>query len=401
MTITWPEMPLKDVVKPVLRSIPVVPGTEYRTIGVKWWGEGAYERATIDGSRTAAKALSLVRKDDLIINKIWVRHGSTAIAGEDVDGCAASGEFPTFELDLQRVLPRWLHWHTRTRNFWSRCDALSRGSSGKNRIKPELFLTIRVPLPPLPEQRRIVARIEAIAGRIEEARRLRGEAEEEADSLMRAHLNRLFGSPYYGVKGNLNIERWEKLTAVVDDVADGPHVTPTYVQDGVPFITVLNITSGRVKFGDHKFISPEDHRQFQKRARAEMGDVLLSKDGTIGVPCIVDTEREFSFFVSVALIKPKRGVLDGEFLTWVIRAPYLQERIVARSRGDMIRHLVLREIRDLVIPVPPIVEQRRIVLELSRLQDQVDGLTAMHRTSSVEVDALVPTVLDRAFRGEL
>ena len=98
----------------------------------------------------------------------------------------------------------------------------------------------------------------------------------------------------------------------------------------------------------------------RSRAKAEPGDVLISKDGTLGVPCFVDTDREFSFFVSVALIKPKREILDGEFLSWALRAPYLQERIVARSRGDMIRHLVLREIRDLTVPIPPLPDQRRI-----------------------------------------
>jgi len=136
-------------------------------------------------------------------------------------------------------------------------------------------------------------------------------------------------------------------TVLPPEYADGPHVTPTYVDRGIPFVTVQNITSGRVDFSDLKYITLEDHRQFQRRARVDKGDVLVSKDGTIGIPCLVDTNREFSFFVSVALIKPVRDILDGRFLTWVLRAPYMQERMRERSRGDMIRHLVLREIRDL------------------------------------------------------
>jgi hypothetical protein len=99
MSKPWPEVPLADIAKPISRTVAVLPGQVYRTIGVKWWGQGAYERETIDGSRTAAKTLSLVRQGDLIINKIWVRHGSTAIADADVDGCAAFGEFPTFTVD--------------------------------------------------------------------------------------------------------------------------------------------------------------------------------------------------------------------------------------------------------------------------------------------------------------
>src|SRR5881392_3356021 len=113
MSKQWPEIQLGAIAKPVSRVVSVMAGESYRTIGVKWWGEGAYERETIDGSRTAAKTLSLVRKGDLIINKIWVRHGSTAIAGADVDGCAASGEFPTFDLNCERVVPEWIHWQTK------------------------------------------------------------------------------------------------------------------------------------------------------------------------------------------------------------------------------------------------------------------------------------------------
>jgi type I restriction enzyme S subunit len=173
------------------------------------------------------------------------------------------------------------------------------------------------------------------------------------------------------------------------------------VEQGIPFITVLNITSGTIRFDNHRFITLEDHRQFQKRAKAEKGDVLITKDGTIGIPCLVDTDRAFSFFVSVALIKPKRGVLDGNFLTWAIRARYLQERIAARSRGDMIRHLVLREIRDLLVPVPPLPDQLLIVGELESLKKEVGVLKAIQTDTAVELDALLPSVLSKAFAGRL
>jgi len=113
----WPMVPLAQIARPIARPVRVEAGKAYRTIGVKWWGEGAYERQTIDGCETAAKTLSTVRETDLIINKIWVRHGSTAIATKTVDGCAASNEFPTFELDRGQVEPRWIHWLTKTRWF--------------------------------------------------------------------------------------------------------------------------------------------------------------------------------------------------------------------------------------------------------------------------------------------
>ena len=82
----FPPVPLAEIARPVARTVEVIPGVAYRTIGVKWWGEGAYERESIDGSQTAARTLTTVRENDLIINKIWVRHGSTAIATAAVAG---------------------------------------------------------------------------------------------------------------------------------------------------------------------------------------------------------------------------------------------------------------------------------------------------------------------------
>ncbi len=182
--MTFPSVRLSQFACPVVRPVSVQPGRLYRTLGVKWWGEGAYERETIDGSQTAAKTLSLIREGDLIINKIWVRHGSIGVVPKEMDGCAGSSEFPTFELDCDRVEPRWLHWLTKTRSFWQKCDALSQGTSGKNRIRPDLFLTIEVPLPPLNEQRRIVAHIEELAAKIEEARGLRKAVVDETRYLL-------------------------------------------------------------------------------------------------------------------------------------------------------------------------------------------------------------------------
>jgi type I restriction enzyme S subunit len=260
---------------------------------------------------------------------------------------------------------------------------------------------MEIPLPPIEEQRRIVARIEELAARIEEARGLRREVVEETEEIIFTKLGELIGNPYNNTLGTIAVDQFTRIENISIDVSDGPHVTPNYVNDGIPFITVLNITSGRLDFASTKFITPEDHSQFQRRAKAERGDVLISKDGSIGIPCYIDTDREFSYFVSVALIKPRHDLIEGRFLTWMLRTPYIQERIKIRSRGDMIRHLVLREIRDIVIPVLPLIEQHNIVAYLDNLQSKIDPLKQLQSEISAELDALLPSILDKAFKGEL
>ncbi len=268
-------------------------------------------------------------------------------------------------------------------------------------LKEKDIANVLIPLPPLAEQRRIVARIEELAARIEEARGLRRAAMEEGERIVTTQAGRLVGDPYNNIQGELLFSQFAKIEEVALDVADGPHATPQYTSQGIPFITVLNIASGRLNFSGAKFISPDDHAFYQKRAKAEKGDVLISKDGSIGIPCFIDTDREFSFFVSVALIKPKHHLLDGRFLTWMLQTPYLQERMRSRSRGDMIRHLVLREIRDLLIPLPPLEEQRRIVAYLDELQAKADELKRVQAESAAELEALLPAVLEEAFAGRL
>jgi len=400
---TWRVARFDEIFERVDRKFLIDDSEHYKCVGVRWYGMGAFVRERLLGAEISRKQQWKLRAGDIIYNKLFAWKGAFAIAGESLDGCIVSDKFPTYHADPEQVDEQWIRHYFRTPKVAQQAAALSKGAAAisKLTLNPPQFWDLTIPLPSLPEQRRIVGRIEELAVKINEASELREKAGEEAEALTKAHLNRLFGNYYENIAGNLTASRWVRLDEVVTDVADGPHITPAYVEDGVPFITALNITSGRIRFGNHKYVTPDDHELFKKRAQAEVGDVLISKDGTIGFPCFVDTDRPFSFFVSVALVKPKRGVLDGEFLTWVIRAPYLQKQIQKRSRGDMIRHLVLREIRDLTIPLPPAVEQSRVVAELDALQGQVDMLKKLQADTAAELDALLPSVLDKAFKGQL
>jgi type I restriction enzyme, S subunit len=136
--------------------------------------------------------LSRIEADDIIVNKIWARNGSVAVVSENLAGCYVSGEFPTFIPIRDKLEPRWFHWFTKTPLLWKQCDEKSRGTSGKNRIRPERFLEIHIPLPPLDEQRRIVARIDELSTKIKEARDLRSYTVQRSKSLWASALREAF-----------------------------------------------------------------------------------------------------------------------------------------------------------------------------------------------------------------
>ena len=123
-------------------------------------------------------------------------------------------------------------------------------------------------------------------------------------------------------------------------ISDGVHKTPDYVESGIPFITVKNLTAGSgISFLETKFITDIDHNEFIKRTHPEFGDILITKDGTIGVVRKIETDKSFSIFVSVALVK----LLDyrlSDYLTIALQAPSVQGQIV--PKGAALKHLYLR-----------------------------------------------------------
>jgi type I restriction enzyme S subunit len=389
-----PTVPLSKIAKPISRPVDVLPGTSYRTIGVKWWGEGAYERETIDGSQTAAKTFSLVKEGDLIINKIWVRHGSTAIAGKDVDGCAASGEFPTFALDLTEVLPRWLHWQTKTREFWEKCARLSQGTSGKNRIKPDVFLSIEIPLPPLEEQRRIVARVEELAGKIEEARSLRCQTAQEANIL----LTNISGSLFEEIGKRVGLKKLGNITL---KITDGEHATPRRCEFGNYLLSARNIQNNKIDLKTVDYVDRDEFARIQRRCDPSVGDVLISCSGSIGKVAIVDKSDTYVMVRSVAMVRPDPAVLNPEYLAHSLRSRLLQSQMTEKAKASAQANLFLGKIKTLQLPVPSLPEQHRIVAYLDNLQAKVDEMKRLREQALKELDAMLPSILDKAFKGEL
>lgn len=395
MSKTWPSVPLSEVAAPIERPVVPVPGTTYRQIGVRLWGQGAYEREPLHGSETKYATLSRVETGDIIVNKIWARNGSVAVVADGLAGAYVSGEFPTFAPTRDRLEPRWFHWFTTTPSCWEQCDDKSRGTSGKNRIRPERFLQITIPLPPLDEQRRIVARIEALAAKIEEARGLRSRIIVEADALSPSLLTAAYDCAAE-IAG-----RVERLDDLCVRVTDGTHITPSYVLEGIPFLSVKDISSGQIRFEEARLISHEEHASLTARCKPERDDVLLTKVGTTGFAKAIDTDREFSIFVSLALLKLDKSRLLPKFTEFMLNSSRLKEYSADGTRGVGNKNLVLKFIREFPMPAPPLLEQRRIVAYLDGLQAKVDALKRLQAETAAELDALLPSILDKAFKGEL
>ena len=146
-------------------------------------------------------------------------------------------------------------------------------------------------------------------------------------------------------------------------VVDGIHKTPSYGMNGLPFIQVNNIIEGSINFNDNvKKVSKEWKNEVLSRYTPKSGDVLVTKDGTIGVATVVPNEFElFSIFVSVLAIRPKMNLIIPEYLRIVISSSVVQQQILRSTKGAVLSHLLLEEARKLKIPTPPKNIQAEIV----------------------------------------
>ena len=160
---------------------------------------------------------------------------------------------------------------------------------------------------------------------------------------------------------------WPILTldALCHKITDGTHKTPVYKPEGVPFLRVTDLTNSNES---KKFISRKEHAELIARCKPEKGDVLLSKNGTIGVAKAIDWDYEFSIFVSLALLKPDKKRIYPKYLELYLNSDGGQTQAKAHSKSGTVTNLHLNEIKQFKIPLPPISKQKELAGAISEEQ---------------------------------
>ena len=164
-------------------------------------------------------------------------------------------------------------------------------------------------------------------------------------------------------------ESWEwcRLGTILQKLTDGTHSTPKYTARGIPFISVKDISSGKISFERTKFISKTEHELLASRCDPHRDDILLTKVGTTGIPVLVDTDRPFSIFVSVAQLRFPTELLDKFFLIYLLKSPLVQTQCRENTKGVGNKNWVMRDIANTLICIPPLAEQKRIQASLANV----------------------------------
>lgn len=346
------------------------------------------------------KGYTYFEEGDVLFAKITpcMENGKAAIAKGLIDGIGfGSTEFHVLRPSPE-VVAEWVWYFVRREVFRNKAKESFRGGVGQQRVPQDFLESQLLPLPPLDEQRRIVAKVEALMERVREARRLRAEAKKDAERLMQAALAEVFYHPGQVLPTSW---RWVRLGDIFH-IQQGASMSPKR-RKGVnpkPFLRTKNVRWGYVEMSDvdeMDFTDEEISKLVLKR-----GDLLVCEGGDVGRTAIWQEELPLCLYQNH--IHRLRAIIQVEpkfYMYWMQTAYQVLYVYGGEESRTAIPNLSSRRLQQFIAPLPPLEEQRRIVAYLDQVHQQVTALKQAQAETEVELKRLEQAILDRAFRGEL
>lgn len=438
----WPHVRLGDIIREDREAVGTFDGDGLPVLGVT--NIEGVTHTGVEASDDRSKYLRL-RPRRFVYNPYRINVGSLGLSAPHQNGIC-SPAYVVFS-PSDRVDPNFLLSFLKSARGNQLINFHGNRGSVRSALRFDDLCQVELPLPPLTEQQRIVARIKELAAQIAEARSLRQEAAEEAEALMvtvlyqvccgktagkeEAHesarqlLNRISRRKWAGhVEARkrkptslplppkvpsswLVIEAGElQECGAILDIQDGNHGgdyprKSEFTEDGVPFVTARQFDHGTIRISEAPRLSQERATKL-RIGFAKANDVLLTHNASVGDVAIAPHDTgDFLLGTSATYWRCNSEALDKRYLFYFMRSQHFQGQlqfIMKQTTRNQVS--VLKQV-NLWICLPPLEEQRRIVAELDALQAEVDALKRLQTETAAELDALLPSILDKAFRGEL
>ena len=372
METNWPTVKLEEVLSLSRESVEIDPLRTYKQITVRLHHKGVVLREEKIGQRIKSKQY-LAKEGQFIISRIDARNGAMGLVPQELDGAIVTNDFLLYEINEKNLFPKYFDFLTSTKSFVWECIKASKGTTNRVRLKPEKFLEIEISLPLLEEQKHIVARIESLLAKIEEARKLRGEAVKEAESLV-----------VFARHNLIYLKKPNKLKDLVFDKAIEKMRGP---KPGLPQKEYKY--SGKFPVVDQGKDYIGGYTDDESRVFKVTEPVIVWGDHTTNSKLI-----DFDFVPGAdgtKIFSPKEGLIAG----------YVNHFLKTVNYPELGYSRHYRYLKNLQIPLCSLPEQRRIVAYLDSFQAKVGVLKRLQAETEKELEELVPSILDKAFKGEL
>ena len=383
MKAACPTVKLGDVMSLTDTSVSTAELGEVNLAGVYSFGRGLFMRGPMNPADTSYKRYNRLVAGDFVMSQPKAWEGALTLVTQDFDGWFLSPVFSTFRTHYTKLDPHYLDWFCKQAVVWQSLQQKSRGLGARREtVSPEQFLTLEIPLPPVAEQRRIVARIEELAAQIAEARALREQAAEQQETLVISTHLKLAGS----------------RTRVLGDILHlDEDKTPVAPDGSYPQVGVRSFGGGLFP----KSAVSGNETTYKAFNRLYEGALLLSQvkgwEGAVAV-C---PKALAGWFVSpeYRTFRCVPSEVRPGYMAALIRTEWFWGRLAKATRGVGARRERTRPEQFLSIEIPmPSVEQQAVAEQVFA---GLDAIKDLRTETSVALDALMPAILDRAFKGDL
>lgn len=369
----WVLARLDDVARQCIEPVVLQPGSEYQSLGVRWYGAGTFLRDPKLGSEIKAKRLFRVHPGQFVYNRMFVTEGSFGVVRVEDENAVASNEFPVFDLDENQVLTEFLLLHFQRPEVWAQVATEATGTTkSRRRWKEEQFLNYRVAIPPLEKQRRIVDLVGSVDGAIEMAeasmRNLVMTGERVRDQLPRAD--------------------YVPIGTILESIDSG--VSTKLVEGAGPRSTLLTLAAIRPASFSSREIKDIGVAPMPSRARLSEGDLLITRSNTPDRVGYVARARDVvgnSYFPDLVW----RLILDEsriskEYLEQVLSSPTYRTIITSMASGtsESMRKINKATFSTIEIPLPSMLDQEDYVAPLTAvrsaqrtLRENIDDLRSL------------------------
>jgi type I restriction enzyme S subunit len=364
----------------------------YKRAKVQWYGKGTILRDKVSGVEIKTKKQQVVRTNEFVVAEIDAKDGSFGVTPEELDGAIVSSHYFVYEIDQSLCFPPYLEWYVRTNNLQSLVKA--QGSTNYSAIRSYTVYDYEIPLPSLDEQRRIVERIEALAARIENAQSLREETNEASDKLLASTLEHLFPED-----DKTGAYQYQLVSDSIIEHRQGYYESGKPPSGDIYFARITDISNdGYLNYEGMPRISVE--QKILDTFKVKPNDFVFARTGGAGRFALATKELDCIFASYLIRFTFKTEYLP-EFLRYFFWSPRFQKQIKGSIHGGANQNVHAEDIKKASVPIVSLDEQRRIVAYLDSVQARLASLRQLQSETQEELDALLPSVLDRAFRGEL
>ena len=260
------------------------------------------------------------------------------------------------------------------------------------------------PIPPLAEQQRIVDRIESLFVKLNEAKEKAQAVVDSFETRKAAILHKAFTGELtakWREAHDVGMESWEvrTLDSVCSSIFDGDHMPPPKAESGIPFLVISNVNTGHLTFENTRFVPQEYYDTLSDTRKPQLGDVLYTLVGSLGIPVVVNSKRPFCFQRHMALLRPID--VSPQFLWYILQTPEMYDKASSIATGTAQLTVPIKGLRAMTIPRPNIAEQVEIVRILDGFFAREQSAKEAAEAVLDQIDLMKKSILARAFRGEL